>query len=257
MFYESHNSLNSDIFKLETGFDFSFQPHLHSAFELIYVTEGLMQVAVDNIQYDLSVGDAVLVFPNQVHSLHTPQHSRHELCIFAPELVRAFDPVHNGKIPKTNQFQPDQHTLKALSNLSANQTLLIKGTLYSLCGQFDMTAQYHDRAKNSDGLLAQVFRFVEEHYKSDCSLSALAQQTGYHSVYLSRFFRQCTGLTYTDYVTRSRINEAAYLLKNTHEKMIDIAFSCGFNSLRSFNRSFKAVMTQSPTDYRASQPGSF
>ena len=163
MFYESQNSLNSDIFKLETGFDFSFQPHLHSAFELIHVTEGLMQVAVDNIQYDLSVGDAVLVFPNQVHSLHTPQHSRHELCIFAPELVRAFNPVHNGKIPNTNQFKPDQHILKTLSNLSANQTLLIKGTLYSLCGQFDMTAQYHDRAKNSDGLLAQIFRFVEEH----------------------------------------------------------------------------------------------
>ena len=251
MFYESHNSLNSDLFKIESGCDFCFPSHMHSSFELVCVRDGLMNVSVDNIQYALSAGDAVLIFPNQVHALYTPEHSRHELCIFSPELVRAFAPVHNGKIPRTNQFVPDTYMLQTLMKLSAAHTLLIKGALYSLCGQFDATAEYQERAINPDGLLTQIFHFVEENYKTDCSLSALSRQTGYHSVYLSRYFHQSTGLTYTDFVTRSRINEAGYLLKNTHEKMINIAFSCGFNSLRSFNRSFQEVMGMTPTVYRS------
>ena len=250
MFYESQNSLSSEIFKLESGVDFSFPAHLHSAFELIYVTEGEMIVHVDNIQYTLSVGDAVLVFPNQVHSLQTHTHCRHELCIFSAELVRAFEPVHNGMVPKSNLFTPTPHTLCSLAKCSPDQTLLIKGALYSLCGQFDLSAEYQEGTNNTGGLLAQIFRFVEDNYKTNCSLTALSQHTGYHSVYLSRYFHQCTGLTYTEYVTRSRINEAAYLLKNTREKMIDIGFSCGFNSLRSFNRSFQTVMGMTPTNYR-------
>ena len=212
-----------------------------------------MHVHVDNIQYELHKGMAILVFPNQVHSLTTHHHSRHELCIFSPKLVRAYEPVHNGKIPCSNQFTPDPYEMDRLFTLKADQTLLIKGALYSLCGQFDEHTQYREGNTNSESLLSQIFRFVEENYTGECSLSALSQKTGYHSVYLSRYFHQCTGLTYSNYVTRSRINETAYLLKNTNEKMIDIAFSCGFNSLRSFNRSFYAVMGMTPTDYRSTK----
>jgi AraC-like DNA-binding protein len=253
MFYESKHSLNSETFKLESGVDFSFPAHLHSAIELIYVTEGDMTVYVDNIQYDLTPGNAVLVFPNQVHSLHTSHHSRHELCIFSSKLVRAYEPIQNGKIPAYNLFTPDANVIQTLFKLTADQTLLIKGSLYSLCGQFNATAKYNDCKANPQDLLSQIFRFVEENYTADSSLTALSQKTGYHSVYLSRYFHQCTGITYSEYVTRSRINETAYLLKNTDKKMIDIAFSCGFNSLRSFNRSFQSVMGMTPTEYRSAK----
>jgi AraC-like DNA-binding protein len=69
-------------------------------------------------------------------------------------------------------------------------------------------------------------------------------------VYLSQYFKQATGLSYTDYVIRYRVNEASYLLKNTSQTVLQTAYDCGFESLRSFNRNFKRVTALTPQEYR-------
>lgn len=252
MFYESQNSLHGDLLKIETGWDFDFPPHLHSSYEFITVTEGEMTVTVDKIQYSLVPGKGLLIFPNQVHDLRTPEHSRHILCIFSSQLVHAYSNSVLGKLPEDPVFSPDDFYVQQLFRVADDGRLLrIKGILYSLCAAFDEKAVYRPRGSEKKDLLLKIFQFVETHYSGSCSLEALAEHTSYHSVYLSRYFRQYTGLTYTDYVNRYRVNEAAYLLKNSQQKILNIAFDCGFDSLRSFNRSFKRIMRVTPSEYRA------
>lgn len=251
MFYESENSLHSEIQKVETGTDFSFPAHLHSSFEFISVTEGEMLVTVDKIQYTLSPGQGLLIFPNQVHELYTPHHSCHILCIFSVQLVRAYSNVFAGKLPVSNLFSPAPFYVGRLAALRDSENILLaKGLLYSLCAEFDASAVYRQREKEKGDLLLRIFQYVEGNYNKGCSLAALAAHTSYHSVYLSRYFKQYTGLTFTDHVNRYRINEAAYILKNSQQKILDIAYECGFDSLRSFNRNFKKVMGMPPNEYR-------
>lgn len=251
MFYESKNSLHSDVQKVETGTDFSFPSHLHSSFEFIAVTEGEMVVTVDKIQYNLSKGEGVLVFPNQVHELYTPRHSYHILCIFSAQLVRAYSNVFVGKLPVSNRFTPPPFYISQLAALRDSENILMaKGLLYSLCAEFDGIAVYRERKNEEGDLLLRIFQYVESNFNKDCSLKALAASTSYHSVYLSRYFKQYTGLTFTDHVNRYRINEAAYILKNSQQKILDIAYECGFDSLRSFNRNFKKIMGMTPNEYR-------
>lgn len=253
MFYEFQNSVGTDLLKIEEGVDFSFPPHIHNSFELILATEGEMTVCVDDKAYTLTPENAILIFPNQVHSLHTARHSKHFLCIFSPSLVQAYSCVFTTSLPVDNTFQPDAFLRQWLAKLQDSSTLFIKGALYMVCASFDKAAQYVDHKGDSHGLLLTIFEFVADHYRSDCSLEALSAYIAYSPVYLSRFFKSNAKMTFTDYVIRYRINEASYLLKNSQSKLLDIAYSCGFHSLRTFNRCFKEIMNTTPSEYRARQ----
>lgn len=251
MFYEAKNSHRGEQLKIETGRNFNFPSHLHSSFEMITVLDGEMAVTIDKKQYILTAGRAVLVFPNQVHSLQTSRTSRHLLCIFSTQLVRAYSSVHVSRIPVDHTFLLAPFYVQQLQQLKEEaNTLQAKGCLYGICAAFDKGREYADRKDAGEDLLGRIFRFVEEHYMGACSLQDLAENTSYHKVYLSRYFKQCTGLGFTDHVNRYRINEAAYMLKNTDEKMLQIAYSCGFDSLRSFNRNFRTIMGITPNQYR-------
>jgi AraC-like DNA-binding protein len=252
MFYELQNSLRTDLIKTETGSDFSFPSHLHDSFEFIVVTSGEMNVTIDGVGYVLSENQALLVFPNQLHELETKTSSSHFLCIFSPTLVRAFSKMCNGKVPECNMFDADNFYIDRLMMLGGSfDTLEVKGVLYSICAEFNKSAKYIEQHNSRDGLLARIFKFVEENYKADCTLRALSSYISYNYVYLSRYFKQCTKITFIDYVNRYRINEACYLLKNSDLSVLQIAYECGFDSLRSFNRNFKKTINITPSEYQS------
>jgi AraC-like DNA-binding protein len=69
-------------------------------------------------------------------------------------------------------------------------------------------------------------------------------------------FRKITGINFTDYVSRLRIERAKNLLLNPNLRISEIAFEVGFQSLTHFNRVFKRVLGQSPSDYRLALAGS-
>jgi AraC-like DNA-binding protein len=63
-------------------------------------------------------------------------------------------------------------------------------------------------------------------------------------------FKKATGINFTDYVARVRIEKAKNLLLNPNLRISEIAYEVGFQSLTHFNRVFKKILGRSPTDYR-------
>ncbi|MBQ2735725.1 MAG: AraC family transcriptional regulator [Clostridia bacterium] len=251
MFYQSQHSLNANTLKLECESNFNFPPHLHNSFELITLTEGYMEITVDQRKYRLEPGSACLIFPNQVHSLYTPDRSRHFLCIFSQKHVQAYNKKVQQQLPASNIFRPDPFYLHKLTDHTiTDNPIAVKGVLYSLCAEFDRETAYIQRQSDENNLLFKIFHFVEGNFNHDCTLTALANATSYHYVYLSKFFKQFTGISFTEYVTRYRVNESCYLLKNSGQTILQTAMDCGFDSLRSFNRNFKSTVGMTPSQYR-------
>ena len=233
------------------GEDLTFPSHIHNSFEIIIATEGEMEVTVVGKKYTILGNECILVFPNQIHEIKTEKYSKHIILIFSPQLVRAFSKRFEMQIPKNNKFNLDKFYIDKISNLdNKNTTVELKGLLYSVCGEFDKNAEYTEFKGDGQNLLFKIFNFVAENYKKKCSLYELAKETTYNYVYLSKHFSKNTGMSYTEYVCRFRINEACYLLINTNSTMLDIAYECGFDCLRSFNRGFKSVMGISPSEYK-------
>ncbi len=63
-------------------------------------------------------------------------------------------------------------------------------------------------------------------------------------------FKKATGLNFTDYLSRIRIERTRNLLLNPNLRVSEIAFEVGFQSLTHFNRVFKHTVGQSPARYR-------
>lgn len=253
MFYQFNHLGSSDYLKIEHGQDFNFPPHLHQCFEMIVILEGVMEITVDDKLYTLKASEALMIFPNQIHSLASTN-SRHTLCIFSPRLVQAYFTKVAGKIPGDNRFVPDSYVINALCDLNSDSTdIEKKGILYLLCGQFEKSALYKLHKADSDNLLFKIFSFVETEFSGDCSLTHLAKVSGYDYSYLSRFFKKIVGISFNSYVQHYRLSHACYLLENTTLPIIQCAAESGYVSLRSFNRNFKLHFGSTPIQYRNSK----
>jgi AraC-like DNA-binding protein len=98
--------------------------------------------------------------------------------------------------------------------------------------------------------LDKIMQFIKENYTSDLSREGLAAAVGLNPNYMSTLFKKYTGYKINDYINKLRIDEAANKLAKRDEKIIEIAFAVGFESLTTFNRVFKSVVGKTPTEYR-------
>ena len=72
------------------------------------------------------------------------------------------------------------------------------------------------------------------------------------SFYICKLFKRHTGMNFTEYVSRLRIDRAKELLANPNLRISEIAYEVGFQSLTHFNRIFRKLEGQAPTAYRDS-----
>ena len=93
--------------------------------------------------------------------------------------------------------------------------------------------------------------YIHEHQTEELSLGQVAKSINMSSYYFCKMFKKVTGINFTDYVALVRIEKSKNLLLNPNLRVSEIAFEVGFQSLTHFNRVFKKILGQSPTDYRA------
>jgi AraC-like DNA-binding protein len=109
-------------------------------------------------------------------------------------------------------------------------------------------------AQAESPLVRHAKQFIAEHYTEQLSLGTLAGVVHVSTYYFCKLFKQGTGLTFTDYLARFRFEQAKNLLLNPHVRISEVAYAAGFRSLTHFNRTFKRLAGQSPTDYRSRLP---
>ncbi len=252
MFYQSQHFGLYEYFVKEYGENFSFPAHMHQSYEFITILSGEMEVIVDHKTYTLKKGESLLIFPNQIHTLKSDK-SKHMLCIFSPEIIRAYSSKIKGKLPKSNHFSPDKYIITSIDNLNdSSSEIKKKGVLYNLLSVFDEARDYTDSYKTDNLLIHKVFEFIEINYSDECSLERLSKETGLSYTYLSRYFKNTVGMSFNNYVNHLRINKACYLLNNTDNTVLQCSLETGYTSLRSFNRNFKLITGKTPKEYRDS-----
>ena len=97
----------------------------------------------------------------------------------------------------------------------------------------------------------KVKQYIHDHYAEPLKLADLAALVGMSPVSFSRFFRQRTGRTLSDYIVDIRLGYAARMLVDSTKNISEICYECGFNNLSNFNRTFKARRNCTPRDFRS------
>lgn len=103
-------------------------------------------------------------------------------------------------------------------------------------------------------LIAKAKEYIRENQAEDLSLGQVAKAVNTSTFYFCKMFKKVTGINFTDYLSRVRIEKAKNLLLNPNLRVSEIAFEVGFQSLTHFNRVFKKIVGHSPTEYRAQLP---
>jgi AraC-like DNA-binding protein/ligand-binding sensor protein len=99
-------------------------------------------------------------------------------------------------------------------------------------------------------LIRQSIYYIHQNYTENITLETVAAHVHLSPSYFSSLFNKKTGLSFTSYVSRLRVERAKKLLKKTEMTLIDIATILGFGSQSYFSSVFKKHVGQSPKQYR-------
>ena len=237
----------------------SCSAHLHPHIELFYLIDGKMRAYIDSSEYTVEKGDILIAFPNRVHRFEMIEPERYLLFIIHPDLMPELSAVfskHTPKSPLIRQAAGDESLVTLLQLLAQSDApspyrdTARRGLLLAFFGRLlDKLELIEPRAEDSHAI-REVVNFCSEHFTSDLSLEGLEEQLHLSRYYISHLFSHKLNIRFNDYINSLRVSEACRLLRTTPQGITDIAEAVGFNTLRTFNRSFAKQMGQSPSEYR-------
>lgn len=246
MFFESKHSLSNHYFHLLMSRELTFPLHIHFAFEYFEQICGSTEVFIGSQQYVLREGDAVLIFPLQPHSYKALEAGRVRTCIFSPDMVPSFYKANENRLPSDHRMP---RVLK--DELTVENLFHQKAMTYFICGEFERNRSYIKKnGYNENPLLVALLSFAEDHFCSRCLLRDAAAKLGYDYAYVSKFFKREVGLSFREYINMLRVMKSKSLLISTDRNIEEIGESCGFSSLRAFDREFREQVGMSPSRYR-------
>jgi AraC-like DNA-binding protein/ligand-binding sensor protein len=108
-----------------------------------------------------------------------------------------------------------------------------------------------EKSNSEPPLVLKAREYINNHKTEELSLADVAKAAGASVFHFCKVFHKATGLKFTDYVARVRLEEARTRLLNPNLRVSEIAYDVGFQSLTQFNRTFKRVFGQSPSEFRA------
>ena len=112
-----------------------------------------------------------------------------------------------------------------------------------------------ETAASEPDAVTRAKKIIKTGAGEEISLGLVARAVNVSAGYFSELFHKATGLTFTDYVARVRVEKVKNLLQNPRLQITTIAYDTGFQSLSQFNRVFKQVTGVTPRVYRAGIPG--
>jgi AraC-like DNA-binding protein len=102
--------------------------------------------------------------------------------------------------------------------------------------------------------ITKAKEFINERKGEDMSLNDVAKVVNMSTFHFCKMFKKSTGLTFTEYLSLVRIAKAKNLLLNPNLRVSEIAYEVGFQSLTHFNRIFRKMVGESPSQYREKLP---
>ncbi|WNQ08880.1 helix-turn-helix domain-containing protein [Paenibacillus aurantius] len=114
-------------------------------------------------------------------------------------------------------------------------------------------SRYLDQWKKSrtNEIVSHAFAFIEQHYSRDLSLAMVADHFQVSTSYISQVFKEKTGETFIQYVTRFRIEKVKAMLLQTELTISQIAEEIGYSNAQQLIRVFKKLEEITPGEYRS------
>lgn len=252
----SADTLNNDIFVAEHHVNIECYPYFHTNAEMLLILSGDVEITIGGHSRYVTAGDCVFVIPYESHYYRTERGSESVLFRFHPSLIEHFDRLL-GKTQIANPvFHPDGATVEYIKSrlplIGENFTKLeAQALLYTLlCVLMKKDTESKQTVDLNYSLINQILVYIEKNFDKDLTLEMLAKEFGITAQGLSRMLRAHLRISYSDYLNNLRLTKSIPILKYTNKSVSEIAYECGFGSIRNYNRIFGEYMKKTPSEFR-------
>ena len=178
------------------------------------------------------------------------------ICVIYVEHINADDKAMKERILRmAKRTGVDEYRLQLARPKQATEALLQHGAqIGEMIKSYILMLCHYFKLQNKSDLhwcVRSINNYVNENYNTALSLKRLAKLFFFNENYLGRLYKKEMDVSFSDYVTRIRLEHACALLKNSERSIIEISYESGFNNVTYFNRVFKSEFGITPTAYKA------
>ena len=127
---------------------------------------------------------------------------------------------------------------------------LARGVALMLLSEIFKVTSFSEIQTHNVDILKKILNYCYENFTNDISLDDISKELHIGRYYISRIFNQKFHMGFTQYINSLRIKKARELLTLGEYSITEIAFMCGYNSVRSFNRCFRKSLNTSPRKFQ-------
>lgn len=234
-------------------------PHWHKEHELVFVQTGQAEIMYNGEVHQLAAGDSAFLHSNGIHSINAiPGAVLIVAKIDENFLATVIDTAHLCS-PVLRQDYAIDAVFEDLSKelvqndrysgmIADSITIRLIALIFRGEAVEEKTA-FLDGTDKKNKLLLDL---IASHY-ADITFDEAAKFMHFSRPYFSKYFNQHIGMTFTRYLNLVKVSRAIQFLSEGRMTMAEISQACGFNTIRNFNRVFKAVTGYSPNTLPAEE----
>ena len=257
-YYEQH----SRSVRISQGSNLSFYAHLHRQTEFYLQTGGSQVMTIDGKTRVMQPGDAALVLPNRVHSYQAQEGEAHFLGIIDMSAAGEYAAVLMSSgctdpfIPAERVHPDVKRCCEALTGDVEPDSALARAYISVILGRITGELALKPAAQTSGPDTARnLLLYIAEHIAEPISLEILSKKLFVNKYSISRIFSEQIGCSLHTYVNALRVELAQNLLRGAQVNTSDLIARCGFESERTFYRTFREHCGMTPRQYRQRSGG--
>ena len=250
-YYESR--LRNNETKIWTGKyqSLSNLPHWHHDCEILSVQHGSAEVYIDSKRYLMKEGDSAFIDSGDVHFIHAEAQSKIAFIIYDFKITEKI----TSKEKLVSPVVESEGFEKLYDEITTE--IRLKRPFYDIMLRQLLTAAmirifraHPTEKKSAQAASAQRYKEllaeIDEKY-AFYTYEEAAAFTGFCQPYFSKYFKMMSGMTFNQYIRGVRVEKAVEMLRNDPRTPItEISARCGFDTIRNFNRVFKAITGHTP-----------
>lgn len=241
--------------------DNEYLAHFHSTVELIYVESGVLCTLQDGMTHYVEAGHLIVNSSYVLHGYSTPQHSRIIIVtipLSAVPALRSTLTQHSfaAGVVDARDMKECHHIMRMMAQHSENPRF-VNSLGEALLALLIETVGLKENTTDAEGdLMKDILVYMQEHAAEPLNVTQTAAHFGYSAGRFSHIFNERIGCSFTRYLNSLRCGMARQMLTAGGTSLIDVATACGFASVRTFHRVYKAFAGQTPRADGVARQGS-
>ncbi len=245
--------------------------HWHSTIEIIYVLEGSLHVDINSTSSKILENNIEIINLDEAHRLYSDKENKILLFHIDPYFFEKYYTDIENMFFYTDTSNENSQNTEIYDELKTFLSIIVCevvqksldydeeieknliNILFHLINNFHYLTYDNEEIKENENLLERYHRiakYIFNNYNNNITLKDIANKEFLSTHYLSHEIKYATGLSFTDLVNLTRVEESIKLLLDTDKTISDICEEVGFSHTRYYNKHFKNYYGLTPLQYR-------